>query len=763
MRRHRKQSGQALVLVAVALLALIGSAALVLLAGSAASQRNQLQSLADTAALDAALKIGIGCNGAMASTVITEADTLLATQRTRTGSLAIAAGTCATPYHGSDTFAGGLSADYYYPYRAHQQQVEVLLTLTLPISFGGAVGSTSTTLTRYAVAQALPASVPAIKANTLNCTGGQVNTVGDVVASNAITLSGGCALYAHQGPTSGAYSGLGNVSVYTSGQTWTVAGGSCSAGASSGSTGAICADGYELSGHTTTACGGVTTEYLSAANATINSDPCAAGVGAQPVPPLSSMLPPDPNADPAAIATLQGTGGSACSAGAVYSNIVAGGVTWGTGQAPAPTKDAAGFWHFKPSCYGYLTLGSVVGGITTKQISAESAVQTHFITASLPVASTAGTLLVATINSLTTPNKFAGPAGWTSAAEIDNPGEGRSEIWYYANNPGGISSATFTMNPATVSGAAQISEWNGAATVAPLDQSGTTSISVPVASANTSTVGAMAQSGELAITNVGFKIAVGNTYAQGAGWNSIAKDNTFGFASEYRLDLPVGTAGETSTTTIASNWANVIATFKPASSATGAVLDPGFYYFNGSGFAGGGGICLNGGTLLARDVTVEFVNQAGFSTGTCAAGGGAGCSTGSCDFGSNPSGSLVDTSFSWFAAPCSQDPSASPPDASCLGASSWCPAGDRSCWNLLLYQTASATGQIAVIGTVASQWLLGSVVWSGACTETVNGTSTIAGSLACGTLSISAGAGAGTAVGGDYGVNTATVEAILVE
>jgi len=55
------------------------------------------------------------------------------------------------------------------------------------------------------------------------------------------------------------------------------------------------------------------------------------------------------------------------------------------------------------------------------------------------------------------------------------------------------------------------------------------------------------------------------------------------------------------------------------------------------------------------------------------------------------------------------------------------------------------------------------VDWSGACTETVNGTSTIAGSLACGTLSISAGAGAGTAVGGDYGVNTATVEAILVE
>src|SRR5439155_1324150 len=215
------------------------------------------------------------------------------------------AGTCATPYHGTDTFAGGLSADYYYPYRAHQQQVEVLLTLTLPISFGGAVGAASTTLTRYAVAEALPASVPAIKANTLSCTGGQVNTVGDVLASNAIAL----------------------------------------------------------------------------------------------------------------------TGGSACSAAGVYPNIVAGGITWGTGQAPAPTKDAAGFWHFKPSCYGYVTLGNVAGGITAKQIGAESAVQNHFITGTLPVASTAGTLLVATINSLTTPNKFAGPAGWTSAAEIDNPAE----------------------------------------------------------------------------------------------------------------------------------------------------------------------------------------------------------------------------------------------------------------------------------------------------------------------------------------------------
>ena len=169
MRRGRRsQSGQALVLVAVALLAMIGSAALVLLAGSAEWQKNQLQTLADSTALDSALKIGPTCSGAAATAVITEADAFLATQRTRTGALATAAGTCATPYHGTDAFAGGLSADYYYPYNAHEQQLEVVLTLTLPISFGTTVGKTSTTVTRYAVAEALPAGVQAISATTLN-------------------------------------------------------------------------------------------------------------------------------------------------------------------------------------------------------------------------------------------------------------------------------------------------------------------------------------------------------------------------------------------------------------------------------------------------------------------------------------------------------------------------------------------------------------------------------------------------------------------
>ena len=759
----RGQSGQVLVLVAVAILALVGITALALLAGNAAWQRNQLQALADSSAIDAAMKVGIGCSAGAASTVITEADTFVATQRTRTGALAIAAGTCATPYHGTDTFAGGLSADYYYPYQAHQEQVEVVLTLTLPISFGGAAGRTSTTVTRYAVAQALPASMPAVTATSLACTGGQVNIAGDVLASNAITLSGGCALYAHQRTASGSYSSFGNVRDYTDGQSWSGVGGACVAGANSGSTNAICSDGYALSGHSSPACAGAT-DFLSAANSAVNANPCAAGVGRVPVPPLPTTLPPDPNADPAAIATLQGTGGAACSAGATYANIVAGGFTWGTGQAPAPTQDAGGYWHFKPSCYGYLNLANAIGGsISLRQAGLESATATHFLVAALPGPSIAGTLLVATINCDPTPNKATPPAGWLTAASVSQAGEGRNEIFYYPNNPGGITTQTFSTNPASIKGNVQMTEWSGVATAAPLDQTGTQAVGVATPTTTISTAGATAQANELVITDNGFRIAAGQTYTPGVGWNSLINDAVTGFGSEYRLDLPAAIASETVTTTQASLWANAVATFKPAGAAGGgAVLDPGFYYFNGSGFAGGGGICLNGATLLARDVTIEFVNQAGFSSGNCAGGGATVCAQSSCQFGSDPASGPVDTNYSWFAAPCSADPTASP-DASCLGGSSWCPAGDRSCWNVLLYAPASATGQIAIKGAAAKHWLLGSIFWAGTFTDAVNGTSTIAGAVQCGTLSISAAAGAATAIGGDYGISTATVEAVLVE
>jgi hypothetical protein len=62
-------------------------------------------------------------------------------------------------------------------------------------------------------------------------------------------------------------------------------------------------------------------------------------------------------------------------------------------------------------------------------------------------------------------------------------------------------------------------------------------------------------------------------------------------------------------------------------------------------------------------------------------------------------------------------------------------------------------------------WLQGSINWPSAatCTIQTNGTGTIAGTLACGTLTITAAAGGTTTIGSDSGINTAVAEAVLIE
>ncbi|HKC19423.1 MAG TPA: pilus assembly protein TadG-related protein, partial [Candidatus Dormibacteraeota bacterium] len=523
MRKRQAQSGQVLVIVAVWLVALIGSAALILLTGSVEWQRNQLQQIADQAALDAAMKIVVGCTAGSAATVITEADNFVSTQRTRSGSLAIGAGACASGYTGTDSFSSGITETIVYPYRAHQQQVEVTLTEALPISFGNYLGATNTNVTRRAVAQQLNGSTVAVTATTLSCTGGQFNVSGSVVTSNAVSLSGSCAVYAHDrfDATSSTYSDLGDANVYASGQAWVGAGGHCAAGANTGSANAICTDGFEVSGHTAVTCGtAAVSAYLAAGDATINPNPCAAGTGAQPVPPVGSTLPPEPNSDPTITATLPG--GAPCSSAGSYANVVVNGVTVGTGNAAAPTQDAGGYVHFKTGCYGYLDVGNLgsTGTITNRQIGVEGARQRHFVIATLPAPSIAGTLLVATLTSEESPNKSTPPSGsWLQANQADQIGAGRTEIWYFPNNPGNLQSFQFALNPATDFGELQITEWSGAA-AAPLDQTGSTTVAVPSPTSVNATSGATTATNELVITDEGFTIAAGQTFTPSATYTS---------------------------------------------------------------------------------------------------------------------------------------------------------------------------------------------------------------------------------------------------
>jgi hypothetical protein len=774
MPRHGKsQSGQVMVLVAVALIALIGSAALVLVAGSAEWQKNQLQQVADQAALEAALKIGIGCNSGEAKPVIDAADASIGKQLTAFGAYSgVVGSSCATGYSGTQTFTGGaLSAAINYPYRAHQQQVEVVLTLTLPISFGTVVGTTSTKVIRRAVAQALPGSVSALSATTLMCTGGQVNVAGSFIAQ-AVTLTNNCALYAHNrfDVTSSTYSDLGNASVYTDNQTWIGSPGSCSPSP----TNAICADGYELSGHVTPTCGtSGTSAFLSVPDAAVNPNPCAPGVARPPVPPIPNLylptnMPPEPNTDPTAVAQLVGTGGAACSPLGKPSTISVKGKVVGTSfAAPPALPDANGFYHFKPSCYGYLDPSSLTGGgggITNRQTGTVVGPVTGTLTVTLPANSQVGTLLVAVIRSQTSASQkpFAPQpvGGWVSAipggAFLDNTAH--TEIWYYPNNPGAIKTWDFGISPNSISAEGQMTEWSGVA-ASPIDAAGTATYNSNRASAAVSTSASVAAN-DLVITDIGTNSSQSpESYTPGAGWTNLATDTDDEFSSDYRLNPSAGVVSETVIGSQPTKWAMMIAAFKPAGGGgggAGAVLDPGFYYFNGWDGAGytGGGICLNGGTLLAQTTTLEFVNKAGFSSGDCTVGGGATACSSPCQFGSS---SVADSTFTYFSAPCSQAPAG---DSSCPGPG-WCTNGDRACLNMLIW--SSSTGQIAIKGANAKHWLLGSIYWPGTCTDTVNGTSTIAGTLFCGSLSISAGIGAGTAIGGDYGIATSLVEANLIE
>ena len=148
------------------------------------------------------------------------------------------------------------------------------------------------------------------------------------------------------------------------------------------------------------------TSFLLAGDKTVNANPCAAGTGPQPVPPVSTSLPPEPNTDAKAIATLTGNGGAPCASGTAYPNIVVSGTTVATGLAAVPIKDASGFYHFKPSCYGYMNpgaLGGVGGSITNRQTGPKVGPASGTLTLTLPANSLAGTLLVATLRSETNP------------------------------------------------------------------------------------------------------------------------------------------------------------------------------------------------------------------------------------------------------------------------------------------------------------------------------------------------------------------------
>ena len=210
----------------------------------------------------------------------------------------------------------------------------------------------------------------------------------------------------------------------------------------------------------------------------------------------------------------------------------------------------------------------VHAGTAQVQLGTEVTSATGNVTPTLPAASTAGTLLVAVLsNSGTSSLAFSGPSGWVNATGAWLSGPGRAEIWYYANNPGGVSSAAFTSSAPSSVG--QLSEWSGVAASSALDVTGTKTAS-SATSVTVSTSASTSVTGDLGI--VAFGTAVSETsYTASSGWTHLFSDVTKHVGGDYQQALPMAIASDTETAASTStSFVAVIATFK-ALLAPGAV------------------------------------------------------------------------------------------------------------------------------------------------------------------------------------------------
>lgn len=362
---RRSQSGQAIVLVALAMVAMIGMTSVVISGGELYVARRQTQELADAAALAGGTQIP--CSGQNAYAVI---DGLVSLQLNTTPSLSQTLGSCGSSSTSwSRTYPDGTQVTATYPYvDANHIQVSIV-SAQVPLPLGAILGASQSTVAARAVAKNQPPTAWINYAlyvqNGISCSGNSAINVSGSIYSGGL-ISSNCTLYSH------ALAGYdqGNVSVYVSGQAWTQGGGSCLPGVVSGN--ATCADGYEIS--STTCPTPLTTDFLGAGR---QGYPCPGSAAAP------SLFPtPEPNADSSAVATIGGTACDPNGTAAAYPLLYAKGTTRPIGRmrtgtavvngvsvSTAPYKDASGYYHLRPGCYGWLD----VSQITQEDSTAKSA------------------------------------------------------------------------------------------------------------------------------------------------------------------------------------------------------------------------------------------------------------------------------------------------------------------------------------------------------------------------------------------------------
>jgi RHS repeat-associated protein len=232
------------------------------------------------------------------------------------------------------------------------------------------------------------------------------------------------------------------------------------------------------------------------------------------------------------------------------------------GYAAIVSGDTTG-WTLRQS-----TTETTVVGVSRVQAAPFVQAWSGSLNLTLPAPSTPGNILVATLAS---DRSFSAPAGWVRATSSAN-WSGTSEIWYYPNSPGGISSVTFTASGTTYS-TGVLSEWSGSSgldVVGSASNSGTSTTSLAVSSA------AAAVSGDLAVTAFTLYLNGGGPLGRtaGAGWTNFGQDSTGNWLHvtfDYLNGVPAGSTTETETASAAVNWTAVIALFKAGGSTADVV------------------------------------------------------------------------------------------------------------------------------------------------------------------------------------------------
>jgi hypothetical protein len=180
------------------------------------------------------------------------------------------------------------------------------------------------------------------------------------------------------------------------------------------------------------------------------------------------------------------------------------------------------------------------------------------ITPTLATASTSGELLTAIVATAANTTLTA-PTGWVKATGVYTASVGTTQIWYYANNPGGISSVKFSLS-ASDTVRAQLAEWSGIATATPLNATGT---GTQTANSTTLAVSATtAAPNELAITSFATSTGTsGNTFTPGSGWTNLLPASSVSDTGDYEIGVSSGSVSETETAGTSAKWSGVIATF----------------------------------------------------------------------------------------------------------------------------------------------------------------------------------------------------------